>query len=151
MKKDNKFFGVMVVSVLVILGGGVLFLNNSLGIFPKINNYVTDVFRLRSRGGSTGMTYEDALNAFSDGYRIQVNNCSAQPPRITVKNGSQIMLDNRSAQSAQIQLGGKSYNLAAYDFRLVTVSAAKLPQTLQMDCRVGSKIGKNIAQVTLQK
>lgn len=92
-------------------------------------------------------TYGDAVAQFSD-RRIQFDMyCQANPVNNTYKNGSQIMLDNRSGDARIISLNGVQYNLAGYGWKIVTLNAKTLPATWAVDC--GS--AKNVSKVLIQK
>lgn len=103
-----------------------------------------------ARDNSSSLTFEEALLKF-EGRRIQIDNCVPSPTRVTYKNGTKIMLDSRSPEGQEIKIGDKVYRLNDYDFSIITIQSAKVPVTLQMDCQSGDQIGKNIAQILVQK
>jgi len=94
------------------------------------------------------LNYEKALELYPGALRIQISGepCQANPNNVMYKNGTTIMIDNRSAQSRTIKLGS-TYTIGGYDFKIITLSSATLPTTLVMDC--GQQ--QNIAKVLLQK
>lgn len=55
------------------------------------------------------------------GYRFQFSNCSGNPGTLTMKVGTKFMIDNRDNISHKISIGTKSYQLAAYDYAIVTI------------------------------
>lgn len=92
------------------------------------------------------LKYADALVLYKD-KRIQLDaNCIATPNNPTFKNNTKIMVDNRSAVSRTVKLGGVM-TIPAWGFKIVTLSANVLPATWLLDC--GSS--QNVATVLIQK
>ncbi|MFA5933780.1 MAG: hypothetical protein WC795_00965 [Candidatus Paceibacterota bacterium] len=60
--------------------------------------------------------------------------CFATPNNVTYKNGTKIMLDNRTAISDVIKIGGDTYTVPAYGFRIVTLYSSSMPKTYMVDC-----------------
>ncbi|OGZ63830.1 MAG: hypothetical protein A3A98_00900 [Candidatus Staskawiczbacteria bacterium RIFCSPLOWO2_01_FULL_40_39] len=98
-------------------------------------------------GGTTNLTYTQAVKLYVD-KRIQFNDtCVASPNYVVFKKGTTIMLDNRSNKQRVISLDGVKYNLKPYGFVLVTLTTtAKLPHTIMIDCGTG----QNNARILLQ-
>jgi hypothetical protein len=95
------------------------------------------------------MSYQNALETYKENKRIQLsgtNFCQANPNNVTYKNGTSIMIDNRSAQTHTIKIGS-AYTIEGYGFRIIKLSSATLPVTFFMDCDVQ----QNIAKILLQK
>ena len=91
--------------------------------------------------------YSEAVKQY-EGRRIQFDQyCQANPVSSTYKNGTTIMLDNRSGDPRIVQVDGKSYNLAGYGYKLVSLSSTTLPQTYTLNC--GSAV--NVGKILLQK
>lgn len=91
------------------------------------------------------LTYEQALLVYAD-RRFQFNSlCQATPAQRVVKNGTEIMLDNRANVARSIYIDGVRYSLGAYGFRIVKLSSNNLPHTAIIDCGTG----KNSAKVIL--
>lgn len=103
-----------------------------------------------SKGVNTQMTYQEAKDKY-DGHRIQFDNCLATPTYMTVKNGTQIMLDSRSSEGNQIVIDGKVYDLNGYEFEVVTLSNNDLPHMVKIDCHTAFTEGYNVARVLLQQ
>lgn len=128
---------------------------NSGYINKQINGGLSSSQPQRFQTATAQMDFQEAYKKFNERI-IQIENCMAipglatLPTHVTYKNGTQIMLDNRSQDSLEIHLGGKEYRLYGHEFALVTLSSNKLPATLHMDCQMGDDVGKNIAQITLQ-
>ncbi len=67
--------------------------------------------------------------------RIQFNqDCKGQPGSMVLKNGTSILLDNRSNKTQVITLNGASYTLVPYGYRVVTVSSSSLPKDIGVSC-----------------
>ncbi len=62
------------------------------------------------------------------------SSCNSQPSSMVLKNGSNILLDNRANETRVIVLNGASYTLPAYGYRVVTVSNSVLPQKIGVTC-----------------
>jgi len=129
--------------------------NNEAVIENQNNSVLLASQSLRSQTATVHMAFQQAYENF-DGRIIQIENCmaipgmAALPTNVTYKNGTRIMLDNRSQDPLEISLGGKAYRLYGYEYTFVTLKSDKLPTTLSMDCQMGDDVGKNIAQITLQ-
>ena len=91
--------------------------------------------------------YDAALRQF-EGRRIQLDPaCTAIPSQVTYKNGTQLMLDNRSGESKSVLFNLKRYTIPAYDYIVVAAVADSTPAVTYMDC--GQK--QNVAKITIQK
>ncbi|MDO8560158.1 MAG: hypothetical protein Q7S23_03975 [bacterium] len=103
--------------------------------------------RLASAGAvGVATTYDEALEQYGD-WRIQLNDdCQARPPRMTVKSGTSVMLDNRSDDPQTVITNGTSYQIAPYYYRIITVRSGASPHTVYLDCGQG----KNVALITAQ-
>src|SRR3989339_2078972 len=81
------------------------------------------------------LTYQQAIEIF-DGRRIQFENCFTLQPSMTLKGGTQIMLDNRSPDPHEIRLDGVPYRLWDYEFKVVTLRSYSGLHTVKIDCQV---------------
>ena len=98
-------------------------------------------------GSSGKLTYDQAVKQF-EGRRVQFDAmCQAIPNNFTVKNGTQIMLDNRSGDARWVSLNNFGYHLSGYGFTIVTMSSKNLPLNVLIDC--GS--AQNVGQILIQK
>lgn len=98
--------------------------------------------------GSTPVTlsYANALIQYAD-RRIQINDaCQATPTNMTFKTNTNIMIDNRSAQTKVVKIGS-TYTVKGYGFKIIKLTAATPPLTLLMDC--GAQ--QNVATILIQK
>ncbi len=92
------------------------------------------------------LSYQEALNKYADA-RIQIGvSCQVTPANSTYKNGTTLMLDNRTSESKDIKLG-TAFSIAPYSFKLVKLESANLPATWLMDC----DNMRNVATVFIQK
>ncbi len=79
--------------------------------------------------------------------RIQFDeNCSATPSSVTYKNGTKIMLDNRSAMPLTVKIGQSTFDFPAYGYKIITLSSSKPPVTLNMNCDGRVNIGQILIQ-----
>ena len=105
----------------------------------------------KSNQSNTGKTqailsYSKAINLYANS-RIQFDaECHANPASLHIKNGSNIMLDNRSGSITRLTVDGTKYSLAGFGFQIIGLSHKTLPYTAAVDC--GS--GRNTAQILLQ-
>ena len=92
-------------------------------------------------------TYGDAVQKYGD-KRIQFDMyCQANPVNSTYKNGTAIMLDNRSGDARTIAVNGVHYVLGGYGWKILTLSSKVLPATWAVDC--GS--ARNVSKILIQK
>lgn len=92
-------------------------------------------------------TYADALKRYENA-RFQFDQyCQTKPAVASYKNGATVMLDNRSGDPRIVAVGGVQYNLTGYGWKIITLSAKKLPITLFIDCGGA----KNVAQIQMYK
>lgn len=91
-------------------------------------------------------SYESALKQYGN-HRIQFDMyCQASPSRLSVSNGTSVMLDNRSGDARVISVGGVGYSLDGYGWKVVTVSSKTLPATIGLDCGSGRNVGTIVVQ-----
>jgi len=82
-----------------------------------------------------------------EGKRLQFDDqCKMTPVSPSFKNGTKIMLDNRSKSPRTITLNDQKYSLMGYGYQLVILSSKTLPQTINIDC--DSQV--NTGQILLQ-
>lgn len=85
-----------------------------------------------------------------EGRRIQFDErCQVTPQGPTYKNGTSIMLDNRSASAKSVMVGGTKYDLVAYGYRVVTLSSSSLPKELAVSCGSSGNVGKILLQAQI--
>ncbi|MEI6022423.1 MAG: hypothetical protein WCQ32_01090 [bacterium] len=77
--------------------------------------------------------------------RIQFGNaCQAMPTTSTYKVGTDILLDNRSADAATIVIGGQTYKLGSYGFQVAHLTTEG---TFLVDCNNQ----QNVTTIVVQK
>lgn len=95
-------------------------------------------------------SYTKAMETYKGSLRIQLSGgdsfCQATPNNVMYKNGTSIMIDNRSAKTRTVKLLG-THTIAGYGFTILKLSSGTLPATLLMDCDTQ----QNVAKVLLQK
>ncbi len=114
---------------------------------PKVEETEkTEVKETTPKTSSSSLKYNDALVLYKD-KRIQLDGeCRATPSSATFKNGTKIMVDNRSANTRSVKLGS-TMSINPWSFKIVTLSANTLPATWLLDCDKS----QNVATVLIQK
>lgn len=85
-----------------------------------------------------------------EGRRIQFDErCQVIPQNPTYKNGTSILLDNRSASVRTVMVGGMKYDLVAYGYRVVTLSSPSLPKELSLSCGSAGNVGVILLQAQI--
>ncbi len=94
-------------------------------------------------------TYTDLVKTYAD-RRIQFDiNCQAIPGNVTFKNGTTIMLDNRSGDARTITLAGVKYQLAGYGYAIVTLRSTVLPKEMLLSCGSAINVGRILLQALI--
>jgi len=94
------------------------------------------------------LSYAQALAQYGS-KRIQFDGvCQATPNTATWKNGTNIMLDNRSPMARSLHLGTMGdVAIKAWGFKIVNFSSSLLPNVITIDCGAS----QNVAQIEIQK
>ena len=93
--------------------------------------------------------YGDLIKEY-DGRRIQFDiNCQAIPNSLTFKNGTSIMLDNRSGDPRTIFIGQSKYPLLGYGYKIITLSSSEVPKDLLISCEGAVNIGNILLQANI--
>lgn len=156
----NKKVLIGIVAIVVLAWAAVSVLNkpavieNSTPATETASSSNSTAVKNTTKSATTGsqpvtQSYENALALYTGNNRIQLSGtalCQASPTNVTYKNGTSIMIDNRSAQTRTIKLG-TTFTIPGYGFKIIKLSSTTLPTTLIMDC--GTQ--QNIAKVLLQK
>lgn len=161
----NKIFDKKVLIGIVIVAGLVWYMNSGSGSPSGTATSTTPTTNTATTAKTTttvkktvvpvasqpvSLSYQQALQTYTGSLRIQLSGdafCQANPTNVMFKNGTSIMIDNRSANARTIRIGSTAYSLTGYGFKIVKLSSTVLPTTLVMDC--GTQ--QNIARITLQK
>lgn len=119
--------------------------------YQQSNDQVADkkVVGQTRREADNSLSYQEAKTKY-EGQRFQFDNCDATPNYFTVKNGTKIMLDSRSADGNDVILDGVHHVLKAYQFEIVTLSSKNLPHTVKIDCFTPFSKSYNVASVLVQ-
>ena|SRR3989338_691539 len=95
---------------------------------------------------AASISYQNALVRYKDS-RIQIDeSCQARPNNITYKNGTNIMIDNRSKLARTVKVGS-IFPIKAWGFKIVKLESATLPATWLVDCDKS----QNVATILIQK
>ena len=95
---------------------------------------------------STSMTYAQALNAYANSRMQFDSSCFANPTSLHIRNGMNVLLDNRAPNAISVKVDGVAYSLGGYGFKVIMLSHKNLPYTAGVDCGGGV----NTAQILLQ-
>ncbi len=112
----------------------------------------TPVTTTKTTTPTVNLSYQEALTIYA-GKVFQfsfdyTNNCVIAPTASVAKAGTGVMLDNRSDKEITVYVDGMPFSLAAYTFKIVTLTASRqLPYTVNISC----KNGRNNAQIILQQ
>ncbi len=100
-------------------------------VVSKTNNSVTPT---PIPVATSALSYSQLVAQYGNN-RIQFDaNCQAQPGNVVFKNGTKILLDNRSNQPRSISVNNINYNLGAYGYQVILLSSSTLPQTIKLGC-----------------
>ena len=97
--------------------------------------------------GAAPISYANALIKYAD-RRIQLDlTCQAHPIKVTYKDNTGIMIDNRSPQARTVKVG-TTFTIKPYGFKIVVLPDIYLVQkTLLVDCDQR----QNIATILIQE
>ena len=85
-------------------------------------------------GPFAGMSYQEVVEMY-EGKRVQFGEeCQSIPNYLTFKTGSEVMLDNRSAEKRVVYLDATGYTIAAYGWVVIPLATRDLPHTVSIDC-----------------
>lgn len=142
----NKLWTIIIVVLVVIAGvwwfnGG----SSSVSLFPSASTSPTaagatktptsyKATRTPTPVATSDLSYSQLVTQYGSN-RIQFNaSCQASPSSVVFKNGTSILLDNRSNQTQVISLNGASYTLVPFGYRVVTLSSTSLPKAIGVTC-----------------
>ncbi len=150
---SNKKVIVELAVVLILVGFGLWTLNKNPSSPSDSNVNANQTVTEDTSSGSVNATnptasisYQNALVQYKDA-RIQLDkNCQATPNNMTFKNGTNIMIDNRSEKIRTIKVGSV-FSIKPYGFKIVRLSSSTLPATWYVDCDKS----QNVATLIIQK
>ncbi len=143
--KENPVIILVIVLALVVLG---LWIKDNASPVPITENIMTvpPVDITPEYIGTNPMSYAQALAKYKDA-RIQLDEkCQANPSYATYKNGTSVMIDNRSTSARTVKVGA-TYIIKAYGFKIVNLSSSILPVRWLVDCGKS----QNVATIFIQK
>ena len=95
--------------------------------------------------------YGDLVKEY-EGKRIQFDErCQMVPSNSTYKNGTNIMLDNRSSNPVSVKVGTASYSLIGYGYQIINLSSSSLPKEMTVSCGTAGNVGKILLQARLNQ
>lgn len=153
ISQKHIILGVVVLSVVVLISA-FIWEQNQESINPQIylksslapTSTTTATKPKPSQPTAPSLTYAKAVETYVN-RRIQFDEqCTATPNPAMLRNGKEVMLDNRSAKGRSISIAGTSYYLSGYGFKIISLYRAKLPATLMINCGTGVNNGT----ITLQ-
>ena len=152
-QKGGSWAEVLIVLALVAWGLWSLKHNPPSDVINTQNSVLNSVDNTNNRPTKVGaipqgyITYEQALVQYAV-TRIQLNqDCTAIPSKMSFKNNSYLMIDNRSALSRLVKVGNISTTIKPYGFKVVQLSNPVFPVTLYLSCAQSL----NVATILLQK
>ena len=154
--ENNKNRGIYIGAVIVfLLILGYWAMNKDNAPNPEENNVANEEVKDSTEDTSTGsvnvgkpatLSYQNAVNKYKDA-RIELDpTCQASPNQMTFKNGTEIMIDNRSSKDRTVKVGS-IYNIKAWGFKIVKLTSATLPATWMVDCDQS----QNVATILIQQ
>jgi hypothetical protein len=155
-KKVLWLIVVVVVAIAIYLvwgGGSGSILTNLPGIYNASPSPTpaTGTYKPKATPVAGTKSYTDYVKEY-EGRRIQFGeNCQMVPVRPTYKNGTSILLDNRSAQSRTIAMGGKTYSLQGYGYQVINLSSPALPKEMSVSCGSNPSVGIILLQALISQ
>jgi|GEM_PF-2690684 len=93
------------------------------------------------------LSYTETFTKYQNGNLLQFSqNCQARPVSMALKNGSDLMLDNRENKEEVITFGNTKYTLPAYGYEVINLSVKNVPVTFQVDCSTA----QNVATIVME-
>jgi len=155
--KKNQWLLLIVVVLVAVLGywlmGGGGKLAGDFFASPTASPSPSPTAKAYKPGSSPVATpsksYSDLVKEY-EGRIIQFGDrCQVTPLNPTYKNGTSIMLDNRSSEARTVKVGDKSYNLQGYGYWIINLSSSSLPKELSINCGAALNVGKILLQAQI--
>lgn len=150
---ENKNLWIGIVVILIIVAA-VAFFSMRKATAPVVSDDTTLVIPTEDTtkapvgtGTSAGtLSYEKALAKYKD-TRIQLERtCQATPDKVTFKNGTYMMIDNRAPVTRTVKMGSV-FTMKPYSYKIVKLESATLPATWYIDCDKS----QNVATILIQR
>jgi len=153
---DNKQIRNVIIGLVVVVALAVVLRGRGASEEPaettatpsvSVSVSATPVPKATTAGVPQPKTYGDAVEKYGNN-RIQFDMyCQANPANNTYKNGTSIMLDNRSGDARIISVNWVQYALSGYGWKIIMLSSKVLPATWAVDC--GS--ARNVSKILIQQ
>ncbi len=133
--KNLKNFLVIAGLAVVIVGAGNWMNVQNGDLSSLISKKVkTPVATVKPAASTDNAGYNQALVSYKNS-RIQFNQaCQVTPSNASFKNGTSVLLDNRSKTAHTVSFNGATYSLPAYGYQVVVVSSSTAPSKLGINC-----------------
>ena len=141
--KDKALIELVIVLILVVWGLWALNKDSA----PTNNTSTTPVVDTTTpTTNPKTISYTQALVKYKNA-RLQLDErCQASPSNMSFKNGTNIMIDNRSGKTRLVK-AGFDFSVKAWGFKIINLTSATLPVTWYVDC----DSSQNVATILLQK
>ena len=156
----NKWLLLVVVVLVVALGYWLMGKNGGLPLgdsaYPTSSPSSSPVAKAPAKKAAAPVPtlskpYGDLVKEY-EGRRIQFDSrCQVVPNSATYKNGSSVMLDNRSSNPITVKVGTTSYSLMGYGYQVINLSSTSLPKELTVSCGSAGDVGKILLQANLNQ
>jgi cytoskeletal protein RodZ len=147
-KSKNMWIVVAVVVILAGLGLWMMNKNSAPEMADNSQESVEDLSEgsINASSPAASISYQNALVKYKNA-RLQLDKtCQASPDKMTFKDGTDIMVDNRAPVARTVKVGSV-FPIKAYGFKIVRLSSATLPATWLVDCDKS----QNVATILIQK
>ncbi len=152
MEKNQKMW-VSIVAVVALVVLVFWLMNRNAPIAPVGNDDQTiqstedtTTGSINSGSPAASISYTNALVKYKDA-RLQLDKtCQGSPDKMTFKNGSFLMVDNRAPVARTVKVGS-TFSIKAYGFKIVKLESATLPATWYVDCDAS----QNVSTILIQK
>ncbi len=135
MKKRNLQFSSLIGLAIAVTLLGIYFYKQDV-IMNPFSSESPSTSPSATKYGATPkpLSYTEAVRKYGD-HRIQFDaNCQGFPAGLTVKNGTSLMFDNRSAKARTLYIDKKPYGIKAYGYIVLPMKSAILPHLVQVSC-----------------
>lgn len=155
MEYMKKYSFWMILVLGLILGAFIFFVSkNKNGVNTnEVSNVLDNVIdsienktNIFNKKPVDSILYAEALVKYKDA-RLQLDqSCRPTPAKMTFKNNSMLMVDNRSSEARVMNIG-QEFTIKGYGFKIIKLSSSETPVVFSVDC--GEH--KNVATISIQK
>lgn len=123
---------------------------NTTGNTNSVKPQGTTVTKVSTSGLERLTDYAAAIKTYN-GKRFQFSGCVATPSKITVKDNTKILLDNRSVKPIKINFdAGRIYTLGAYEFGAVTLGSVNKNYIIDVGCEYDGQVAYKVARILIE-